>query len=95
MQYRLRTLLTILALGPPMVAGVGVKIHQAYWKWRWQAAAQQAGQVQSGGGTFLGQAASADLRSHPLLDDGRTPPPPIVLRGTLDELPPRPDITPP
>jgi len=95
MRYRLRTLLIVLALGPPVVAGVGVTIHRVYWEWRWQAAAQQAGEVHSGGGTFLGQVASADPRRHPLLAEGRTPRPSIVLRGTLDELPPRPDITPP
>jgi hypothetical protein len=77
MRYQLHTLLIILALGPPVLAG-GWWVRGNWREWRDE------------------QARVTRLRNHPLLGKGWGPPtPPVVLKGTLDELPTRPDITPP
>jgi len=52
-RYKLCTLLIVLALGPPVLAGAW----WAYESWRqpaisWEEATKLAGMVQSGGGTF-------------------------------------------
>jgi len=54
MRYRLRTLLIVLALGPPVLAAAW----WGYGKWRqsaltWEEATRQAAMIHSGRGTFL------------------------------------------
>ena len=56
MHYRLRTLLILLAVGPPVLAGVWPAIQTEYKAWRqrvaWRAAVQSALRVKPTGGGF-------------------------------------------
>ncbi len=58
MQYRLRTLLIVLALGPPVLAGAWFALpalRAQYVAWQWREAVEAAERVTSHGGGLVGE----------------------------------------
>jgi hypothetical protein len=57
-RYKLRTLLIVLALGPPMLAGAWFALpalRAQYVAWQWREAVEKAKLVTTGGGSFVGE----------------------------------------
>jgi hypothetical protein len=89
MRYRLRTLLIVLALGPPVLAGVWFAwpaLRAQYVAWQWREVVERAKLVRTGGGGLVGEDKSADW---PAMDasSGALPMVPVEKQPAADNDP--------